>query len=49
MERLDRDTHNPVVVQEESHYATPKSQLEKVMKNMNESTVNRAILTHHHD
>ena len=49
MERLERDTHNPVVAQEESHYATPKRQLEEVMKNVNESAIKRARLAHHHD
>ena len=42
MERLERETHMPVVVQEDSHYATPVKQLQEVIKNVNESAVNRA-------
>ena len=49
MECLDRDTHNPVVAEEESYYATPKRQLEETMKNVNESAVNCARLAHQHD
>ena len=49
MERLDRDTHSPVVAEEESYYATPKRQLEETMKSVNESAVNRARLALQHD
>ena len=49
MERLKRETHNPVVVQEDSHYATPTKQLQEVIKNVNESAVNRARVTHYND
>ena len=49
MEHLDRDTHNPVVAEEESYYATPKRQLEETMKSVNKSAVNRARLTHQDD
>ena len=49
MDRLDRDTHNPVVVQEENHYATPARQLEEVIRNVNDSTANRARIAHYND
>ena len=49
MERLDRDTHSPVVTEAESYYATPKRQLEETMKDINESAANCARLAHQHD
>ena len=49
MEQLEKETHNPVVVQEDSHYATPVKQLQEVIKNMNESAVNRARVAHYND
>ena len=49
MDHLDRDTHNPVVVQEDSHYATPARQLEEVIRNVNDSAANRARIAHYND
>ena len=49
MERLESDTHNPVVVQEGSHYATPARQLLEVIKNVNDSAVNRARVAYYND
>ena len=49
MERLERETHNPVVVQEDNHYATPTRQLQEVIKNVNESAVNHARIAHYND
>ena len=49
MERLEREVHNPVVVQEDSHYSTPAKQLQEVIKHVNESTVNRARVAHYND
>ena len=49
MERLERQTHNPVVVQEDSHYSTPAKQLQEVIKNVNESAINRARVAHYND
>ena len=49
MERLERQTHNPVVVQEDSHYSTPAKQLQEVIKNVNESAVNCARIAHYND
>ena len=49
MEHLERDTHNPVVVQEDSHYATPARQLQEVIKNVNNSAVNHARVAHYND
>ena len=49
MEQLENDTHNPVVVQEESHYATPTRQLQEVIKNVNDSAVNRARVAHYNN
>ena len=49
MECLERETHNPVVVQDDSHYATSVKQLQEVMKNVNESAVNRVRVAHYND
>ena len=49
MERLDRDTYNPFVVQEESHYATPARQLQEVIRNVNNSAANCMRIAHYND
>ena len=49
MDRLDRDTHKPVVVQEENHYATPARQLEEVIRNVNDSAANRMRIANYND
>ena len=49
MERLEREVHNPVVEQEDSHYSTPTKQLQEVIKHVNESAANRARAAHYND
>ena len=49
MERLEFDTQNPASVQEDSHYATPARHLQEVIRNVNDSAVNRARAAHFND
>ena len=49
MERLENDTHNSVSVQEDNHYAIPARHLQEVIRNVNDSAVNRARAAHLND
>ena len=47
--RLKHDTHSPVAVEGENHYATPRRRLEETMKDLSESCANCARLAHELD
>ena len=49
MERLDHEVHTPVAPVDENYYATPKRQLEEMMKDINELAANCSRLAHQHD
>ena len=49
MEKLEREIHNPTKEPEENHYSTPHRHLQEVIKQVNESAVNRARAPHYND
>ena len=49
MERLGREIHNPTKLPEENHYLTPHRHLQEVIKQVNESAINRALAVHYND